>query len=139
MVSLGPCAEAMGISVMMVFAVGVAQLPIMIALALHYPAVRADLYSTSVQLQKDPNTNATAVVLKTSAMIAEENGGYYMHGINISGLFVLCGASFTFFLVLTMHLMDRGRSSSSSSSSDCMHDLEFTRSVYSSPFIHSQA
>lgn len=113
--TLGPCADALGISVMMVFLLGVIQLPIMIALALHYPAVRADIYSTSVQLGKDPaNNNSSAVILMKSFSVSstqEQGEGYYMHGLNISGLFVLCAASFTFFVVLTMHLVDRGRTS----------------------------
>jgi hypothetical protein len=37
------------------------------------------------------------------------SSSYYMHNINISGLFVICAASFTFYVVLTMHIMDRGR------------------------------
>lgn len=121
--SLGPCAEALGISVMMVFAVGVAQLPIMIALALHYPAIRADVYSTSVQVANDPYTNASAVVWPLQNKSEREAGGFYTHGLNISGLFVLNAASFTFFVVLTMHLLDRHRASES----DCSNEQEFTR------------
>jgi hypothetical protein len=32
----------------------------------------------------------------------------YIHGTNISGLFVLCASSFTFFVVITMQFVDRG-------------------------------
>lgn len=122
--TLGPCADALGISVMMVFMLGVAQLPIMMALALHYPAVRIDVFNAAPLLAMDPATNETAVVMP--AQIDTRQAGYYMHSINISGLFVLCAASFTFFVVLTMHLMDRGRSEGAYDNSS-MHNQEYTR------------
>lgn len=37
----------------------------------------------------------------------------YMHGVNISGLFVLCASAFCFFVVITMQFIERGISSSS--------------------------
>lgn len=53
---------------------------------------------------KDPATNGTAVVVNTY------EAGYYWHNLHVSGLFVLCAAAFCFFVVLTMHMLDRGRS-----------------------------
>lgn len=119
--SLGPCADALGISIMAVFAVGVAQLPIMIALALHFPAVRVDVYSTSVRVGMDPATNASAVVLPASV-----TADYHMHGINTSGLFVVCAASFCFFVVLTMHLLDRSNHNNMRDKEN-MNEQEFTK------------
>lgn len=129
--TLGPCAEAMGLSAMMVFCIGVAQLPVMIGLAMHVPSVRVDLYSPYLDVGMDPSTNHSAVVIPSpihKPSPEQQEGGAimqvnaaYMHGINISGLFVLCASSFTFFVVLTMQFVDRGLRSSGpngSSSSD---------------------
>lgn len=104
--TLGPCAEAMGISVMMVFCLGVVQLPVMIALAMHVPSVRVDLYTPYMVTGTDPSSNLTAVVLPREA--EGPIHASYMHGINISGLFVLCASGFTFFVVLTMQFIERG-------------------------------
>ena len=128
--TLGPCAEAMGLSAMMVFCVGVAQLPVMIGLAMHVPSVRVDLYSPYLDVAMDPSTNQSAVVIPTPVHRPTGGEGYeqqqvtlqvnaaYMHGINISGLFILCASSFTFFVVLTMQFVDRGLRSSGNNSSD---------------------
>lgn len=43
---MGPFAESMGISTGMAMWIAVAQLPVMMGLALHYPTVRVDLFST---------------------------------------------------------------------------------------------
>lgn len=104
--SLGPCADALGLSVMMVFCVGVAQLPITIGIAMHVPAVRIDLYTPYMVTAMDPATNQTAVVLPKAAEGPVHAS--YMHGVNISGLFVLCASGFTFFVVLTMQFIERG-------------------------------
>ena len=109
----------------MVFCIGVAQLPVMIGVAMHVPSVRVDVYSPYLDVGTDPSTNRTAVVIPTP-MHKPSSGGQdeavhmqvnasYMHGINISGLFVLCASSFTFFVVLTMQFVDRGLRSGSSS------------------------
>ena len=63
--TLGPCAEAMGLSVMMVFCIGVAQLPVMIGLAMHSPSVRVDMYSAYLKVAMDPSTNQSAAVIPT--------------------------------------------------------------------------
>ena len=73
--TLGPCAEAMGLSVMMVFCIGVAQLPIMIGLAMHLPSVRVDMYSSYVQVQMDPSTNQSAAVIPTPVSFKHVVGG----------------------------------------------------------------
>jgi hypothetical protein len=126
LMSLGPCADALGVSVMMVFMFGVAQLPVMMALALHFPAVRIDLYNAAPLTVKDPATNGTAVAIPYK--IDSKQEGYYMHGINVSGLFVLCSASFTFFVVLTMQLLDRGSNSHRHvESGPSVQDQEFTK------------
>lgn len=61
--TLGPCADAMGISVMMVFCVGVAQLPIAIGVAMHVASARIDLYTPYMVTAMDPVTNVTGAVL----------------------------------------------------------------------------
>ena len=106
MSTLGPCADAVGISVMMVFCIGVAQLPITIGIAMHVPSVYVDLYTPYMVTAMDPATNTTAVVLPHTA--EGPIHASYMHGVNISGLFVLCSSSFTFFVVLTMQFIERG-------------------------------
>ncbi len=66
--SLGPCADAFGISVMMVFCMGVAQLPVMIGLAMHFPPVRVDMYSPFLDVRMDPSTNISSVVVPTKVV-----------------------------------------------------------------------
>lgn len=72
-----------------------------------------DVYSTFIRTGKDPLTNSTAVIIPPSLVSQQDDQqqqhSYYMHNINISGLFVLCAASFTFYVVLTMHIIDRNR------------------------------
>ena len=97
----------MGISAMMVFCLGVAQLPVAIGIAMHVPAVRVDLYTPYMTTGMDPSTNATAVMLPANPEGSAIHASY-MHGINISGLFVLCASAFTFFVVLTMQFIERG-------------------------------
>lgn len=66
--TLGPCADALGLSVMMVFCVGVAQLPVMIGLAMHVPAVRVDVYWPYMDVAVDPSTNQSAVILPSQGI-----------------------------------------------------------------------
>ena len=90
----------------------------------HLPVsvLQVDVFSASILTEKDPLTNATAVVIPPtlSHTSNQQQDAYYMHSINISGLFVICAASFTFYVVLTMHIMDRNRAES-------INEQEFVR------------
>ena len=103
---MGPFAESMGMSTGMAMWLAVAQLPVLMALALHYPTVRVDLFSTAVRVVLDPGDNATSVVAAPDKSAIEIVG--YEHGYGISGLYVLNAAAITFFAVLSMNLLDRG-------------------------------
>ena len=103
---MGPFAESMGMSTGMAMWIAVAQLPVLMALALHYPTVRVDLFSTAVRVVLDPGDNATSVVAAPDKSAIDVVG--YEHGYGISGLYVLNAAAITFFAVLSMNLLDRG-------------------------------
>ena len=105
--TLGPCAETMGVTTGLAFWLSVAQLPVMIGLALHYPTVRVDLYVAGVRTIVDKNSNQTAVAAMDGSAVHALS---YEHGVAISGLYVLNAASFTFFAVLTMNFLERGLS-----------------------------
>ncbi len=53
--SMGPFADALGINTGVAFWLCVAQLPVMVGLALNYPTVRIDLFSTSIRVAFDPS------------------------------------------------------------------------------------
>jgi hypothetical protein len=103
--SLGPCADSFGININMAFWLCVAQLPIMVGLALHYPTVRIDLFSTGIRTAFDPSINQTAVVAPNQSAVGVS---YYEHGVGITGLYVINAASFAFFAVMTMNFVERG-------------------------------
>jgi hypothetical protein len=107
---MGPLADAMGINIALAFWIAVAQLPVMVGLALHYPTVRVDLYDTSIRLAVDSSTNQTAVAAMDATAVRVST---YEHGVGISGLYVLNAASFAFFTVLTMNFMERGMAATS--------------------------
>jgi hypothetical protein len=108
----------MGINTPMAFWISVAQLPIMVGLALHYPTVRIDVYDTSIRTVIDPATNQTVVAGADKSAVQVSS---YEHGMGISGLYVLSSASFAFFAVLTMNFIERGVVVANSSSSSDMH------------------
>jgi hypothetical protein len=125
--TLGPCADAMGINTAVAFWLGVAQLPLMIILALHFPMVRIDLFDTSIRLAYDSRSNQTAIAAANASAVHIST---YEHNVSITGLFLINAASYTFFVVLTMNLLDRGivattESASSASSSSVSHNEEF--------------
>ena len=103
--TLGPCAETMGMTTGVAFWLAVAQLPVMMGLALHYPTVRIDMFTIAIRLTKDPATNETAIAYSNASAVYAAG---YEHGLGISGLYVLSSASFTFFAVLTMNFLERG-------------------------------
>lgn len=103
---MGPLAESMGVSTSMAMWLAVAQLPIMMGLALHYPTVRVDTFATSVRTVLDPSDNVTVAVASSNESAVQVVA--YEHGFGISGLYVLNAAAVTFFAVLTMNLLDRG-------------------------------
>jgi hypothetical protein len=103
---MGPFAESMGISTGMAMWLAVAQLPVLMGLALHFPTVRVDLFSTGVRVILDPGDNVTSVVAAPDKSAIEIVN--YEHGFGISGLYVLNAAAITFFAVLSMNLLDRG-------------------------------
>ena len=103
---MGPFAESLGVSTGMAMWIAVAQLPVLMGLALHYPTVRVDLFSTGVRLALDPADNVTAVVAAPNKSAIEIVS--YDHGLGVSGLYVLNAAAVTFFAVLSMNLLDRG-------------------------------
>ena len=115
---MGPFAESLGVSTGMAMWLAVAQLPVMMGLALHYPTVRVDLFSTGVRVVLDPANNMTSVVAAPDSSAVEIVG--YEHGFGISGLYVLNAASVTFFAVLCMNLMDRGFAAASASDMEDM-------------------
>jgi hypothetical protein len=107
---MGPLADAMGINIALAFWIAVAQLPVMVGLALHYPTVRIDLYDTSIRLAVDSSTNQTAIAAMDATAVRVS---IYEHGVGISGLYVVNAASFAFFTVLTMNFMERGMAAAS--------------------------
>jgi hypothetical protein len=82
--SLGPCADAFGISVMTVFCMGVAQLPVMIGLAMHFPPVRVDVYSPLLDVRMDPLTNSSSVVVPTKVVDPSSSAGNVMIQVKCS-------------------------------------------------------
>ena len=65
--SMGPFAESMGLSANMAMWLAVVQLPVTMGLALHYPTVRIDVFSTTVRTVTDlSNNNQTLTVVVAS-------------------------------------------------------------------------
>lgn len=110
---MGPCAEMLGLNIMVAFWICVAQLPAVLSLALHLPTVHVDLYTTAVHTGMDPQTNRTAVVAPDKSAIVVAS---YEHAIGASGLFVLNAALIAIFGTMTMSFCERGLISSRSSS-----------------------
>jgi hypothetical protein len=102
---MGPFADALGINTGVAFWLCVAQLPVMVGLALHYPTVRIDLFSTSIRVAFDPSTNQTVIAAANASAVEISS---YEHGVAISGMYVLNAASFAFFAVMTMNFVERG-------------------------------
>lgn len=82
-----------------------AQLPVMIGLALHYPTVRIDVFSVSIRTAYDTGTNQTVVAARNGSAVGVSS---YDHGVGISGLYVVNAASLAFFVVMTMNFVERG-------------------------------
>lgn len=116
---MGPFAESLGVSTGMATWLAVAQLPVLMGLALHYPTVRVDVFSTGVRVVLDPADNLTQVVAAQDKAAIDIVG--YDHGLGISGLYVLNAAAVTFFAVLSMNLLDRGFAASFSEMEDLRH------------------
>ncbi len=104
--NMGPLGDSLGLSTGTAMWLAVAQLPVLMGLALHYPTVRLDVFSTGVRLALDPADNATSVIAAPDKSAIEIVN--YEHGLGISGLYVLNAAAVTFFAVLSMNLLDRG-------------------------------
>lgn len=105
---MGHCAESMGFSSSMAMWLAVVQLPVMLGLAMHYPTVKVDVFSTAVRTVPDLSTgNATYAVAGIDGDSAILVAGYE-HGVGISGLYVLNAAAITFFAVLCMNMLERG-------------------------------
>lgn len=112
--TLGPFAESMGLSSAAVMWICVAQLPVIMAMALHYPTVRIDMFSTSIRTALDPADNSTMAIAsdsRTAVLVSS-----YDHGVSITGLYVVNAAAVTFFSVLCMNMLDRGIAISSAAS-----------------------
>jgi hypothetical protein len=104
--SMGPFAESLGMSTGVAMWIAVAQLPMVMGLALHYPTVRVDVFATSIRTALDPADNVTVAVASDDEAAVQVAA--YEHGLGISGLYVLNAAAVTFFAVLSMNLIDRG-------------------------------
>lgn len=100
--SLGPCADRMGLSAMSTYGISVGQLPAMFIVVLRYPHVRADFFSSSVKVVVDPSTNGTAIDLSNPTVL------HYMHSVNLPFAFMLCSALYAAFSLLTMQMIDKG-------------------------------
>ena len=100
--SLGPCAEAVGLSVASTYSIAVGQLPLMFIVSLHYPAAKADFFATAPRLVWNPATNVTAVDLHNPTQL------HYMHSIHIGLLFLACAALICIFSITTMYMNDKG-------------------------------
>lgn len=100
--SLGPCAESVGLSHMSVYGLAVAQLPLTFVFTLHYPTAKADFFSTKARIVPNPHTNGTAVDLQNPTEM------HYFHSVHISVGFVACAALITFFTIISMHIQDKG-------------------------------
>lgn len=107
----------MGVSTGMAMWIAVAQLPVMMGLALHYPTVRVDVFATATRTVQWspalPLDNATSAPAAAMTVVASDDSSAvfihgYEHGLGISGLYVLNAAAITFFAVLSMNLLDRG-------------------------------
>lgn len=115
---MGPCAEMLGINVMVAFWLCIAQLPVALTLALHMPTVHVDLYTTGVRTAMDPRTNRTAVVAPDKSAIAVAS---YEHNVGASGFFVLNAALIAIFGTMTMSFCERGLVSRPSDRDDGIH------------------
>jgi hypothetical protein len=111
--SLGPCAEAMGVNTGVAFWTAVLQLPVMVALALHLPAPSLDYFQTTIRTLYDRSVNQTVIAAPNETAVLVSG---YVHGMSLTGLFLISAASYTFFVVLTMNLLERNASSSDGSS-----------------------
>lgn len=107
--SLGPCADGIGLSMMSVYALSVAQLPVMFLITLNFPPVKLDIFATVVKtvsredaINPDPPFNGTAVNLDHPTEL------HYMHSISASIGFVAVSALGTLFVLCTVYLRDKG-------------------------------
>ena len=99
--TLGPCAEAFGLSASSVFLATVIQLPVMFVATLHYPSAKVDFYATAARLVLNPATNVTAVDLHDPITL------HYMHSVHINVLFLLCSGLVCIFGVSTLYIVDK--------------------------------
>lgn len=56
----------------------------------------------SCRIVPDPSTNGTAIDLHNPTSL------HYMHSVGVSGVFLLCSALYAGFMVITVHISDKG-------------------------------
>lgn len=100
--SLGPCADSVGLSSAGVYGMAVLQLPVLFIATIHYPSVKADFFSTKAQLVFNPETNHSAVNLR------EPTEMHYFHSVHVSIIFLACAALAAAFITISLHILDKG-------------------------------
>jgi hypothetical protein len=121
---MGPCADMLGINVMVAFWICIAQLPVTLTLALHLPTIRLDIYSTAIRTVLDPSTNRTVIAASDQTSVVVP---WYNHAVGISGLFVLNSSLIAIFGTMTMSFCERGIAASAAARArrqDCEDDRD---------------